>query len=71
MTAAVPTTADQTLVEAAVRGATAAAGLLPSSAQLVAAPVTSDLAAVDLPDVEARAVVAKFTGAVRGAMTEP
>jgi flagellar motor switch protein FliN/FliY len=65
MTAAGPL-ADQTRVAAATRGAAAAAALLPSSARLVPGPVTADLAALDLPDVEARAVTAKFTGGTRG-----
>jgi flagellar motor switch protein FliN/FliY len=66
VTAAVPKTTDTDLAEAVVRGAAAAAALLPSSSPLVPGPPTTDLAAVDLPDVEARAVCAKFTGGLRG-----
>jgi flagellar motor switch protein FliN/FliY len=58
--------AEQALTSAAVRGAASAAALLPSSAPLTPGPVTTDLAAIDLPDVEARAVCARFTGGVRG-----
>jgi flagellar motor switch protein FliN/FliY len=65
MTAAVPSTGTD-LAQAATRGAAAAAALLPASTQLVPGPVTTDLAAVDLPDVEARAVTARFTGSVHG-----
>ena len=65
MTAAAPM-ADQALTSAATRGAAAAAALLPSSAPLTPGPVTTDLAAIDLPDVEARAVCARFTGGTRG-----
>ncbi|MDQ1676824.1 MAG: flagellar motor switch protein FliN [Actinomycetota bacterium] len=65
MTAAAPT-ADQALIEAATRGAAAAAALLPSSSPLDPGPVTTDLTAIDLPDVEARAVCARFTGGFRG-----
>jgi flagellar motor switch protein FliN/FliY len=65
MTAAAPT-ADQTLTSAATRGAAAAAALLPSSSPLTPGPVTTDLTAIDLPDVEARAICARFTGSVRG-----
>jgi flagellar motor switch protein FliN/FliY len=65
MTAAAPI-ADQALVSAAERGAAAAAALLPSSSPLVPGPVTTDLASVDLPDIDARAVCARFTGALRG-----
>jgi flagellar motor switch protein FliN/FliY len=68
VTAAVPTTgtADEALVAAIVRGAARAAELLPSAAPLLPGEVTTDLAAIDLPDVDARAVCAKFTGAMRG-----
>jgi flagellar motor switch protein FliN/FliY len=59
-------TADQALVAAAARGAAAAAELLPSSTPLVAGPATTDLTALDLPDAEARAVTARFTGGKRG-----
>jgi flagellar motor switch protein FliN/FliY len=68
VTAAVPTTgtADATLAAAITRGAAAAAALLPAATALVPGEVTTDLAALDLPDVDARAVCAKFTGGTRG-----
>ena len=68
MTAAVPTTgtADAALTDAITRGAAAAAALLPAATQLVPGPVTTDLASLELPDLEARAVCAKFTGGMRG-----
>jgi flagellar motor switch protein FliN/FliY len=68
MTAAVPVTrtTDAAFTDAVIRGAAAAAGLLPAATMLIPGPVTSDLAALELPDMGARAVCAKFTGGMRG-----
>jgi flagellar motor switch protein FliN/FliY len=65
VTAAVSTTGTD-LADAVARGAAAAAALLPSSTPLSPGTATTDLASVDLPDVEARAICAKFTGGFRG-----
>jgi flagellar motor switch protein FliN/FliY len=64
MTAA--TSVDAALVDAALRGGQAAAALLPSSVALTVGTLVTDLASIQLPDADSRAVTAKFTGSYGG-----
>jgi flagellar motor switch protein FliN/FliY len=64
MTAA--TSADLALGDAVLRGAEAAAALLPSPVALTVGTPVTDIASIQLPDADARAVMAKFTGSYGG-----